>query len=107
MSAHVLGGWAGFVDALIPRSVKLTREKLGYERVATMFQSMDVFSQSSDEVLKQAFSENGVEVLTTETFESGDMDLYEQFSRIAALNPDAIYNPAILIVRDGKFEVFE
>ncbi len=79
------------VDALIPKSVRLTREKLGYERVATMFQNMDVFSQSSDEVLKSAFSENGVEVLTTETFETGDMDLSEQFSKIVALNPDAIF----------------
>ena len=83
------------VDALIPSSVKLTREKLGYERVATMYQSMDVFSQSSDEVLKNAFSENGVKVLTTETFETGAMDLSEQFSRIAALNPDAIFVSAL------------
>ena len=83
------------VDGLIPGSVKLTREELGYERVATMFQSMDVFSQSSDEVLKSAFSENGVEVLTTETFETGDMDLSEQFSRIVALNPDAIFVSAL------------
>lgn len=83
------------VDSLIPGSVKLTREKLGYERVATMYQSMDVFSQSSDEVLKSAFSENGVEVLTTETFETGAMDLSEQFSRIVALNPDAIFVSAI------------
>ncbi len=83
------------VDGLIPGSVKLTREELGYERVATMFQSMDVFSQSSDEVLKSAFSENGVEVLATETFETGDMDLSEQFSRIVALNPDAIFVSAL------------
>ena len=83
------------VDALIPWSVKLTREKLGYERVVTMYQSMDVFSQSSDEVLKSAFSENGVEVLATETFETGTMDLSEQFSRIVALNPDAIFVSAI------------
>ena len=83
------------VDALIPGSVKLTREKLGYERVATMFESGDVFSQSSDEVLKGAFSENGVEVLATETFESGDMDLSAQFSRIVALNPDAIFVSAL------------
>ena len=83
------------VDALIPGSVKLTREKLGYERVVTMYQSMDVFSQSSDEVLKSAFSENGVEVLSTETFETGAMDLSEQFSRIVALNPDAIFVSAI------------
>ncbi len=83
------------VDALIPSSVKLTREKLGYERVATMFESGDVFSQSSDEVLKSAFSENGVEVLTTETFETGDMDFSAQFSRIVALNPDAIFVSAL------------
>ena len=83
------------VDALIPGSVKLTREKLGYERVVTMYQSMDVFSQSSDEVLKSAFGENGVEVLATETFETGAMDLSEQFSRIVALNPDAIFVSAI------------
>ena len=87
------------VDALIPGSVKLTREKLGYERVVTMFQSMDVFSQSSDEVLKQAFSENGVEVLTTETFETGDTDFSEQFSRIVALNPDAIFVSALAAER--------
>ncbi|MDE2797221.1 MAG: ABC transporter substrate-binding protein, partial [Gemmatimonadota bacterium] len=87
------------VDSLIPGSVKLTREKLGYERVATMFQNMDVFSQSSDEVLKSAFSENGVEVLATETFETGAMDLSEQFSRIVALNPDAIFVSAISVGR--------
>ena len=83
------------VDGLIPSSVKLTREKLGYERVATMFESMDVFSQSSDEVLKSAFSENEVEVLATETFENGDMDLSAQFSRIVVLNPDAIFVSAL------------
>ena len=83
------------VDALIPSSVKLTREKLGYERVATMYQNMDVFSQSSDEVLKSAFSENGVEVLATETFETGATDLSAQFSRIVALNPDAIFVSAL------------
>ena len=82
-------------DALIPGSVKLTREKLGYERVATMFESMDVFSQSSDEVLKQVFGENGVEVLATETFETGDMDISAQFSRVVALNPDAIFVSAL------------
>ena len=101
-SARGLGAIGDFVfrvsltvDALIPSSVKLTREKLGYERVATMFENGDVFSQSSDEVLKSAFSENGVEVLTTETFETGDMDFSAQFSRIVALNPDAIFVSAL------------
>ncbi len=83
------------VDALIPGSVKLTREKLGYERVVTMFDRIDVFSPSSDAVLKQAFSENGVEVLASETFETGETDFSEQFSRLVALNPDAIFVSAL------------
>ena len=83
------------VDALIPGSVKLTREKLGYERVVTMFDRIDVFSPSSDAVLKQAFSENGVEVLASETFETGDTDFSAQFSRLVALNPDAIFVSAL------------
>ena len=83
------------VDALIPGSVKLTREKLDYERVVTMFDRIDVFSPSSDAVLKQAFSENGVEVLASETFETGDTDFSAQFSRLVALNPDAIFVSAL------------
>ena len=44
------------------------------------------------------------------------MDLSEQFSRIVATilgafsfdaNGDAVYGPVVLIVKDGKFEVFE
>ncbi len=79
------------VDRLIPGGVAETKAKLGYQRVVTLYDSADVFSQSSDEVLQEALQENGVEVLATETFEFGDRDFSAQLTRIKALNPDAIF----------------
>lgn len=79
------------VDKLIPGGVAETQAKLGYQRVVTLYDSADVFSQSSDEVLQEALQENGVEVLATETFEFGDRDFSAQLTRIKELNPDAIF----------------
>ncbi len=79
------------VDRLIPGGVAETREKLGYQRVVTVYDSADVFSRSSDEVLQETLQENGVEILATETFELGDRDFSAQLARIKALNPDAIF----------------
>ena len=79
------------VDRLIPSGVQTTQKALGYRRVATIFDSGDAFSQSSDAVLKEAFTDNGVEVLTTETFQTGDTDLSAQLTRIKEMNPDAIF----------------
>ncbi|MDE3257775.1 MAG: ABC transporter substrate-binding protein [Gemmatimonadota bacterium] len=83
------------VDTLVPRSVRLTLEKLGYQRVATMVDSIDVFSQSSDEALRSALTENGVEILARETFATGDTTFTEQFTRILTLNPDAVFVSAL------------
>ena len=53
---------------LIPNGVKATQEKLGYQRVATMYDENDLFSTDSDEVVREALAANGVKVLITETF---------------------------------------
>ena len=79
------------VDRLVPGGVATTQRALGYRRVATVFDSEDAFSRSSDEVLKEAFVDNGVEVLTTETFQTGDTDFSAQLTRIKEMNPDAIF----------------
>ena len=80
------------VDALLPGGVATTQAGLGYRRVATIVQAADAFSQSSDEVFQDALRANGVEVLTTETFQADEVDdLSAQLTRIKALNPDAIF----------------
>ena len=87
------------IDVIVPGSVKATREKLGYQRVVTMVDTIDVFSRSSDEVLRRALTENGVEILARETFETSfetsDTTFAEQLNRIKALNPEAVFVSAL------------
>ena len=78
-------------DVLIPNGVRVTQEKLGYQSVATLFDDSDLFSQTSDAELKKALTNRGVEILATESFQTEAADLSEQFTRIKALKPDAIF----------------
>ena len=77
-------------DVLIPGGVKVTQEKLGYQRVATITDTVDLASQDSDMVFKQTLA-SGVEVLTSETFATGDTDFSAQLTRIKDSNPEAIF----------------
>ena len=78
------------VDKLIPRGVQLTHEKLGYQRVAKLVTSDDVYSQSADTLFSQSLTAIGVEILLTETSLLRSDDYTEQLRRIKQTNPDAI-----------------
>jgi branched-chain amino acid transport system substrate-binding protein len=78
-------------EVLIPDGVKVTQEKLGYQQVATIADSVDLFSRDSDALFKKTFADNGIEVLASETFETGDTDFSVQLTRIKESNPDAIF----------------
>ena len=82
-------------DVVIPHSVKVTHAKLGYQRVATIVDSVELVARNSDKVWREALIESGVEILTTEIFQSGDTDLSEQLTRIKNLNPDVIFISAL------------
>ena len=83
------------VDKLVPTGVQITHEKLGYERVAKIADSIELFPQSSDAVLEESLNAIGVEILTTETFETSETDLSAQLTRIKNSNPDAIFVSAL------------
>ena len=78
-------------DVLIPSGVRITQEKLGYKKVATIYDEIDLFSTDSDAVVKEALTANGVEILTTETLQTGETDFSAQLTRIKDSNPDAIF----------------
>ena len=82
-------------DVLIPSGIKATQAKLGYQQVTTIYDESDLYSTDSDTVARAAFIDNGIEVLTTETFQSGDADLSAQLTRIKEVNPDAIFISAL------------
>ena len=86
---------ASTTSVVIPEGIEATQGKLGYQRVATMFDETDLFSTDRDATLQEALTANGVEVLTTETFQSGDTDFSAQLTQIKTLNPDAIFVSAL------------
>ena len=82
-------------DILIPGGVRATHAKLGYQRVATIYDEIDLYSIDSYEKFKDTLIEDGIEILTTETFQSGDTDFSAQLARIKDANPDAIFVAAL------------
>ena len=82
-------------DVVILKGIETTQAKLGYQRVATMYDETDLFSTDRDAALREVLTANGVEVLTTEPFESDDTDFSAQLTRIKALNPDVIFVSAL------------
>lgn len=78
-------------DVLIPNGINATHAKLGYERAATMYDEADLFSVDSENALQEGLAAVGVEVLATETFESGATDFSEQLTRILEVNPQIVF----------------
>ena len=92
------------VEKLIPHGVRVTQEKLGYQRVTLIVDTRDAFSRSANQVYAETLDEIGVKLLTTETFSTLDEDLRPQLTRIRDLNPEAVLvaansfdQPAILM----------
>ena len=82
-------------DVLIPSVIEATQGKLGYKKMAAMYDGNDVFSTDSDEAVREVLAANGIEVLITETFQGGDTDFSAQLTRIKEANPDAIFVSAL------------
>ena len=101
-SAAGLSGIGGFifrtslaVDISVPSGVMATQEKLGYKKVATIYDEIDVYSTSSNEMLRTVLEANGVEILTQEAFKTGDTDFSQQLTSIMAMEPDALFISAL------------
>ena len=95
------------IDILNPSGVRITQEKLGYTTAATLYDESDLYSTSSYEGFQAALAENGVEVVATETFQSGDTDFIAQLTRIRDTNPEAIFVSTLppempLILNQGR-----
>ena len=81
-------------EVLNPNGVQITQEKLGYTKVATIYDDADVYTSSIKE-LEKALAASGIEIVTTETFQGGDTDFSAQLTRIMAADPEAIFISAL------------
>lgn len=78
-------------DILLPSGVRATHAKIGYQRAAIIYDDIDSYSIDSFEKFRDTLTEIGVEILITETFQSGDTDFSAQLARIKDANPEAIF----------------
>ena len=78
-----------------PNTVKITRDRLGYNKVAVMYGDDDVFTKGGYDVFKRVLDENGIKILTIETFKKKDTDFSAQLTKIKGLNPDQIIVSAL------------
>ena len=98
---------------MIPNGVMLTKEKLGYSKVATIYDSEDTYSNSSNEEMVKALTANGVEILTQETIKTGDTDFEMQLSNIMSMQPEALFISALagemtqVIIQAGNLGITE
>ncbi len=79
----------------IPSGLMVLQEKLGYEKVALIYDEIDVYSTNSNEVLRAALQVNEIEILTEETFQTGDTDFSAQLTNIMDMAPDALFISAL------------
>jgi branched-chain amino acid transport system substrate-binding protein len=82
-------------SAVIPNTVEVAKEKLGFNKVAVMYANDDAFSKGGYDVFKRALQENGVEIVAEETFSTNDTDFSPQLTKIKGLNPDALIVSAL------------
>ena len=82
-------------DVLVPTGIRITQEKLRYTKVATIYDDTDLYSTDSNKVVRQALTANSVEILTTETYQTGEIDFSTQLTRIKETSPDAIFISAL------------
>ena len=87
--------------------VRITQEKLGYTKAATIYDTLDVYTNSSNIEFTKALMDNGIEIVTTETFQTGDTDFSAQLTRIMEANPEVILvstltNEIPQILRQGR-----
>ncbi len=78
-----------------PAGVMATQEQLGYTKVAAIYDAADAYSTSSYEEIVKALEASGVEILASETFQTGDTDFSTQLTSIMDMTPEALFISAL------------
>jgi branched-chain amino acid transport system substrate-binding protein len=91
----------------LPSAVKKAKEKFNLKKVAIMYSNNNDFSVSGFKTFEQAVKNNGMEIITVETFADKDTDFSAQLTKIGSLKPDAVfvaglYQEAALILKKAR-----
>lgn len=96
-------------NILVPVGLKTTQEKLGYTKVATIYDDADTYATSSNGEIVKALEAGGVEILTQETFQTTDTDFTTQLTNIMNLDPQpealfisALSTQMVEVIKQGR-----
>ncbi|RZI95651.1 MAG: hypothetical protein EOP39_29455 [Rubrivivax sp.] len=86
--------------------VILWAARKGHKRIAMMYPN-DGFGQAEIATIRKLASENGLEVVATETFQNQDTNFATQLAKLRASRPDVVYMavsgaPAILLYKQYR-----
>ncbi len=82
-------------NVLNPEGVRVSQEKLSYQRAALIYDEDDVYSTSSNEEVSKALAAGDVDIVITETIQTEATDFRPQLTRIMETDPDAIFISAL------------
>ena len=83
------------VSILNSNGTMVTHAKLDYKKAALIYDEDDTYSTSSNEAFEKTLMELGVDILTVETFKTGDTDFSAQLTNIMSMEPDALFVSAL------------
>jgi branched-chain amino acid transport system substrate-binding protein len=80
---------------VIPQTIEAAAESLDLEQVAVLYSDDDSFTVSGYEVFVEALDEQGIEIVTEQTFATGDTDFAPQLTAARDAEPDALVVSAL------------
>lgn len=92
---------------VLPDTVRISHEALGYQTAALLYSNDDDYSRSSADTFRAELERIGVRIVASETFQIGDTDFRAQLTKVAAARPDVLvvstlYREAALLLRQAR-----
>jgi len=86
---------------VVPNTIRMAKEKLGIRKVAVMYGNDGAFTKAGYEAFKKALTDEGITILSEQTFAKGDRDFSPQLAQIKSQSPDAIVVSALVEEASG------
>lgn len=94
-------------EDVVPKTVAAAKDKLGLRRVSVLYGNDDDYTVSGYNAFRRALDRQGIEILSTQTFTTGQTNFAALLTKIKAEQPDALvisalYTEAANVVRQAR-----
>ena len=82
--------------AVIPQTIETAKAEYGISKVVGLYSNDDDFTKSGYEVMQGALNDQGIELMSTETFSTKDTDFRSLLTKALDQDPDALVVSALI-----------